>query len=219
MRRYAHGLNCIGIMDNSTLFQYLIASVALTLAPGPDNLFVLSQGVAHGRRQAIITALGMCSGISVHTTAAAVGLAAVLYSSPILFSVITYCGAGYLLFIAWKTLRSSSVAEPGETVERSGRELFSRGFLMNVLNPKVGMFFVAFMPQFVSRSGQQPVMLQMIILGIVFMLQAIVIFTTIGYCSGSIGNLLVQHPRYARMLSLFSAMVLVLLAGRLLITG
>jgi threonine/homoserine/homoserine lactone efflux protein len=92
-------------MTPSTLLYFLGASVALTVAPGPDNIFVLTQGVTRGRKPAIITALGMCSGISVHTTAAAFGISAVFYSSAVAFNLVKFAGAAYLLFLAVKTLK------------------------------------------------------------------------------------------------------------------
>jgi len=100
-------------MDASTLLYFLGASVALTVAPGPDNLFVLTQGIACGRKQAIVTALGMCSGISVHTVAAAFGISALFYSSAAAFDAVKYAGAAYLLYLAWKTIDPGRGSGPG----------------------------------------------------------------------------------------------------------
>src|SRR5512134_3392087 len=128
-------------MDQSTLLCFLGASVALTIAPGPDNIFVMTQGIARGRKPAIVTALGMCSGISVHTTAAAFGISAVFYSSVVAFNVVKFAGAAYLLYLAWKTLRERSSIKLASADDRAAPALFKRGFVMNVLNPKVAMFF------------------------------------------------------------------------------
>jgi threonine/homoserine/homoserine lactone efflux protein len=201
-------------MTSTTFFYFLAASVALTLAPGPDNIFVITQGIARGRRPAIITALGMCSGISVHTTAAAFGISAVFYSSVIAFNAVKYAGAAYLLYLAYRTLKERSAIRLGGADPRPGGALFRRGFIMNVLNPKVAMFFLAFLPQFVSPATGH-FALQMLLLGFVFMVQAVVIFCLIGYFSGSIGRLVLARPAIARYFDYATAGVFASLGIRL----
>ncbi len=184
-------------MTSTTLIYFMGASVALTIAPGPDNIFVLTQGIACGRKPAIITALGMCSGISVHTTAAAFGVSAVFYSSILAFNLVKFAGAAYLLFLAYKTLKNCSAIKLATADNRASMALFKRGFIMNVLNPKVAMFFLAFLPQFVTpNSGYFP--LQMLLLGLIFMVQAIIIFCLIGFFSGGIGNFILARPGIAK---------------------
>ncbi len=201
-------------MTISTLLYFLGASVALTLAPGPDNIFVLTQGIARGRKPAIVTALGMCSGVSVHTTAAAFGISAVFYSSIVAFNTVKYVGAAYLLYLAWKTLRERSSIRLSSPDDRSASELFKRGFIMNVLNPKVAMFFLAFLPQFVSPTTRY-FPLQMLLLGLIFMAQAVVIFTLIGYFSGGIGAFILARPRVAKYFDWLTAGVFASLGIRL----
>jgi threonine/homoserine/homoserine lactone efflux protein len=201
-------------MTISTLFYFLSASVLLTLAPGPDNIFVLTQGLTRGRRPAIVTALGMCSGISVHTTAAAFGVSAVFYSSVVAFNLVKYAGAAYLLYLAFRTLKDRSTVSLPQADQRPAAALFKRGFIMNVLNPKVAMFFLAFLPQFVNpAAGHVP--LQMFVLGFIFMLQAVVIFSAIGYFSGAIGGCLLGKPRIARTFHWLTAGVFASLGIRL----
>ena len=201
-------------MTLATLLYFLGASMALTLAPGPDNLFVMTQGIARGRRPAIITALGMCSGISVHTTAAALGISALFYSSVLAFNVVKFAGAAYLLFLAWKTLKERSAIRLA-AVDNSGvAALFKRGFAMNVLNPKVAMFFLAFLPQFVA-PGSGSIPLQMLLMGFLFMVQAAVIFCLIGYFSGGIGSYLLARPRFAKWFDFLTAGVFASLGIRL----
>ena len=201
-------------MTPSALFYFLCASVALTVAPGPDNIFVVTQGITRGRRQAIVTALGMCSGISVHTTAAAFGISALFYSSVIAFNVVKYAGAAYLMYLAYKTLRERSAIKLPVADDRPDPALFRRGFIMNVLNPKVAMFFLAFLPQFVTtNTGYFP--LQMLLLGFLFMLQAVVIFCLIGYFSGSIGSFVLARPKVAKHFGWLTAGVLASLGVRL----
>jgi threonine/homoserine/homoserine lactone efflux protein len=188
--------------------------MALTVAPGPDNVFVLTQGIARGRRAAIVTALGMCSGISVHTTAAALGISAIFYSSALAFNIVKFAGAVYLLYLACRTIRERSDVRLSGAANIAPLGLYRRGFVMNVLNPKVAMFFLAFLPQFVTPSeGHIP--LQMLLLGIIFMAQAVVIFTTIGYFSGSIGDFILARPRIARRFDWLTAGVFASLGVKL----
>lgn len=186
-------------MTTSTILSFLGFSVALTLAPGPDNTFILAQGIARGRKAAIVSALGMCSGISVHTTAAALGISAALYSSALAFAILKYAGAAYLVFLAWKSLREPVASQTSSTMENSQHwgAFYRRGFMMNVVNPKVGIFFLAFLPQFVSQDGGS-IGMQMFVLGLIFMLQAVFVFGVIGYLSGSLGNVLQQKPAIAK---------------------
>jgi threonine/homoserine/homoserine lactone efflux protein len=201
-------------MMTSTLLYFLGASVALTIAPGPDNIFVLTQGIARGRKPAIVTALGMCSGLSIHTTAAAFGISALFYSSVVAFNAVKYAGAAYLLYLAYKTLKERSAVKLLNPDARSAAALFKRGFIMNVLNPKVAMFFLAFLPQFVSSAaGYFP--LQMLLLGLIFMVQAVIIFCLIGYFSGSIGSFILARPKTAKFFDWLTAGVFASLGIRL----
>jgi threonine/homoserine/homoserine lactone efflux protein len=204
-------------MTESMLIYFLGASVALTIAPGPDNIFVMTQGIARGRKPAIVTALGMCSGISVHTTAAAFGISAVFYSSVVAFNVVKYAGAAYLLYLAYKTLKERSTIKLSNADDRPSAALFKRGFIMNVLNPKVAMFFLAFLPQFVTpNTAHFP--LEMLLLGFIFMVQAVIIFCLIGYFSGSIGSFMLTQPRIAKCFDWLTAGVFASLGVRLALT-
>jgi len=201
-------------MTAYSLLGYLFACMALTIAPGPDNIFVITQGLARGRKAAIITALGMCSGITVHTTAAALGISAIFYSSAAAFNLVKYAGAIYLLYLAWKALRSNSSLKLSAEKSLPATALFRRGFIMNILNPKVALFFLAFLPQFVApASGRVP--LQMLLLGVIFMLQAVMIFSTIGWFSGTLGRLIAAKPHSARYFDWLTAGVFALLGVRL----
>ncbi len=201
-------------METSTLLYFLGASIALTIAPGPDNIFVLTQGITRGRKSAIVTALGMCSGISVHTTAAAFGISAVFYSSVVAFNIIKYAGAAYLLYLAYKTLKERSAIRLSLADEKPMTDLFRRGFIMNVLNPKVAMFFLAFLPQFVTPNTSY-FALQILLFGAIFMVQGVIIFCVIGYFSGSIGNYLLARPKIAAYFDWLTAGVFASLGVRL----
>ncbi|MEI6305794.1 MAG: LysE family translocator [Deltaproteobacteria bacterium] len=204
-------------MTVSTLLYFLGASIALTLAPGPDNIFVITQGITLGRKPAIVTALGMCSGISVHTIAAALGISAMFYSSVLAFNLVKYAGAVYLLYLAYMTLKNRSSIRLASSDSRSLMALFRRGFLMNVLNPKVALFFLAFLPQFVA-TGAGSIPLQMLLLGFLFMMQAIIIFSMIGYFSGVIGSYIIERPGFSKYFDFLTAGVFTSLGIRLALT-
>ena len=202
-------------MDLHSVICFLGASILLTLAPGPDNIFVVTQGVSRGRKAAVITALGMCSGLSVHTTAAALGISAVFYSSALAFCAVKYAGAAYLMHLAWKAIQDRNALKlnsPGSQL--SCFALFRRGFIMNTLNPKVALFFLAFLPQFVSVNSQHVVM-EMIFLGLIFMVQSVVIFTAIGVLSGQVGKYVLKNPGIARKFSLATAGIFAAIGVRL----
>ncbi|MDD3082218.1 MAG: LysE family translocator [Desulfobacterales bacterium] len=202
-------------MDMHSMICFLGASILLTLAPGPDNIFVVTQGISRGRKAAVFTALGMCSGLSVHTTAAALGISAIFYSSALAFCAVKYAGAAYLMYLAWKAIQDRNALKLKSSVNPlSCFALFRRGFIMNTLNPKVALFFLAFLPQFVSGNSQD-VALEMIFLGLIFMVQSVVIFTAIGVLSGQIGNYLLKKPRLARKFSLATAGIFAAIGVRL----
>jgi threonine/homoserine/homoserine lactone efflux protein len=202
-------------MTLMTLLAFLGASMALTIAPGPDNIFVITQGISRGRRAAIVTALGMCSGISVHTLAAAAGVSALFYASALAFNVVKYAGAGYLLYLAVKAvMEHSAIAARRAEGVADGFALFRRGFIMNVLNPKVALFFLAFLPQF-TRGSSGNIGLQMVALGLIFMVQAVIIFTLIGFFSGTVGEYVLKRPQVATGFSWLSAGIFAALGLRL----
>ena len=201
-------------MSMHTLLYFLGASMALTLAPGPDNVFVITQGISRGKRVAIVTALGMCSGVTVHTTAAALGVSVIFHTSALAFQAVKYAGATYLLYLAYKTLRERGALTAAPDMTPSLRAVFRRGFIMNVLNPKVALFFLAFLPQFASREAG-PIAPQMFVLGLIFMLQAAVLFSIIAVFAGAIGDYVLKRPAVSRGLAWASAGVMASLGLRL----
>lgn len=204
-------------MEPAVLGPYLAACVLLTLAPGPDNILVVSLGLSRGRRPAVLAAWGMVSGVLVHTAAAALGISAVLAASPLAFRVVQYAGALYLTYLAWRILRERG-GGPQAAADHApvgNWALFRRGFLMNVLNPKVALFFLAFLPQFVRHGAPWPVWLQMVVLGLVFMAQAFVIFTCFGLFAGVLGEAITRRPWIQRLFDWLTAAVFVTLAAML----
>jgi threonine/homoserine/homoserine lactone efflux protein len=180
-------------MPNFLLF--LATSIAITVAPGPDNLQVLARGISQGRAAGLVAALGFAAGITFHTTLAALGVAALLRSSPLAFEAIKLAGAAYLIWIGIKALRSQGLATAHQRAPQPLMTVFRQSVLGNLLNPKVTLFFVVFLPQFVQPRGAQSVTVQMLELGVLFMLQTVVVFSLFGVCAGIIGGWLKRRPR------------------------
>jgi threonine/homoserine/homoserine lactone efflux protein len=180
-------------MPNFLLF--LATSIAITVAPGPDNLQVLARGISQGRAAGLVAALGFAAGITFHTTLAALGVAALLRSSPLAFEAIKLAGAAYLVWIGIKALRSQGLATAHQRAPQPLMTVFRQSVLGNLLNPKVTLFFVVFLPQFVQPHGAQSVTVQMLELGVLFMLQTVVVFSLFGVCAGLIGGWLRRRPR------------------------
>jgi len=180
-------------MPNFLLF--LAASMAITVAPGPDNLQVLARGISQGRAAGLVAALGFAAGISFHTTLAALGVAALLKSSPIAFEAVKLAGAAYLVWIGIKAIRSKGLSSAHERPSQPLAVVFRQSVIGNLLNPKVTLFFIVFLPQFVNPHGGQSVMLQMFELGGVFMLQTVAVFSVFGVAAGMIGAYLKRRPR------------------------
>ena len=194
---------------------FFAASVALALAPGPDNLFVLTLSALHGRVAGWIVVLGLCTGLLVHISAVALGLAALVLASPTAFLVIKFVGAGYLLWLAWGAFRAGAAGAGDSKVEQlPAGALYLRGIVMNVTNPKVGLFFLAFLPQFVD-AGRGPVALQVGQLGLLFILATALIFGAIAWGAGALSDWFGRSPVVEVWLNRVAGVVFVALAVRL----
>lgn len=198
-----------------TLLLFFAASVALAIAPGPDNIFVLTQSALHGRLSGLFVTVGLCTGLLVHTAAVSLGVAAIFQTSAFAFNALKAVGAAYLLYLAWRAFRSGETSFSGqEDVVLSRGKLYLRGILMNVTNPKVAIFFLAFLPQFANPS-RGPLALQIFILGAVFMLAAFLVFGAITWAAGLIGSWLKRTRRAQIVMNRFAGTVFVGLALRL----
>ena len=208
--------------DLQTLIAFFGVAVLLGLSPGPDNLFVLVQSAQRGWRVGLCVVLGLCLGLVGHTTAVALGLAAMVAASPMLFTAIKLCGAAYLAYLVWGAWRAPISAD-GSVQVRSERDRLTwssalhwtgRGVLMNLSNPKVLIFFLAFLPQFAdpARGSLAP---QVMALGCVFMLATLLVFGSIACGSGLFGRILLRSARAQRWLNRIAATVFGALALRL----
>lgn len=182
-------------LDAANLGLFVGASLVCILMPGPAVLYVLANGLGRGPGSGIAAACGTTAGVSVHLLAAIVGLAAVLHASALLFSAIKLVGAAYLLYIAWKTLRSRDAFVPeGRSTPASWRRVFWSGFAVNILNPKLSIFFLAFLPQFVSTAGGSAAA-GMLVLGAVFMAMTVMIFILYGLLAAQLRAAVLARPR------------------------
>jgi threonine/homoserine/homoserine lactone efflux protein len=181
------------------LLAFLAASALITIAPGPDNLMVLSVGISRGQRAGIGFGLGCALGCFMHTLWAALGIGAVVMASEETFTVLKMAGAAYLVYIgvmSWRFAGKASLVKLDDGEAEPITAHLRRGFIANVINPKVALFFIAFLPQFVDPA-RGAVWLQMVALGALFAAQTVLIFGSLGWFAGSIGNRLQAQPALA----------------------
>ena len=204
-------------MDIEILTSFVIASTILAFAPGPDNIFVLTQSIVYGKKQGLATVFGLVTGCLVHTTLVAFGVSVIIKSNEQLFFAIKLFGALYLLFLAYKVYKSDAtiLLSDKNVSKKSTIKLFQQGFLMNVLNPKVSIFFLAFFPAFLFSKTINTV-IQFYILGGVFMLVTLLVFGLIAILAGSISSTLKTHKNVGFYLKWMQIVVFVLIAMVLL---
>jgi threonine/homoserine/homoserine lactone efflux protein len=201
-----------------TLIMFITASTVLGFAPGPDNIFVLSQSVLYGRTAGFIITLGLCTGLLVHTAVVAFGVAAIFRTSALAFDILKYCGAAYLLYLAWRAFRTATGGAEGSGERLTAAQLYRRGIIMNVTNPKVSIFFLAFLPQFTDPSGGS-MALQLIILGMIFIAVTLLVFGLISQLAGLIGRWFNRSPRGQIILNRMAGTIYIALAVKLIFTG
>ena len=206
------------MIEPAKFLLFLGVSWALIIAPGPDMIYVITRGIAHGRRAGVLSAVGVVCGILVHTTAAAFGLTLILQTSAVAFLLVKYIGAAYLVYLgakAWQDKSTLDLQIPAPLVR--SRALFWQGVLSNVLNPKIAIFFLAFLPQFVDKGSSQ-VTWQMVFLGLTFACFGLCFLLVVGYSSGTIGRWLTHRPHCSRSLQRFAGGLLIALGIRLAFT-
>lgn len=205
------------MISPDTALTFFLVSVVLGLTPGPDNVFVLFQSARYGRRAGLFVTLGLCTGLLVHTSAVALGLAAVLATSHFAFTVIKFAGALYLLVLAWKAYRAPVGLVQSDAPAVSSVRMFVRGFIMNLSNPKIGLFFLAFLPQFV-RPDLGSVAVQIIALGGIFLIATCLVFGSFAWFADLLGPALQRSPQAQRVFNRVTAAVFLGLAARLALT-
>jgi threonine/homoserine/homoserine lactone efflux protein len=205
------------MIEIQTLLLFMGASALLAITPGPDILYVITLGITRGVKAAIATTLGLTSGILVHTTAAALGISVIFKTSELAFTVVKFAGAAYLFYLAYQAFKHRNDLvrlDKTNNAPKSHKSLYIKGFFMNVLNPKVSLFFLAFLPQFINpQLGSVP--LQMIQLGFAFMAVSIVIFSMCGILANKASATLMERPSIARIVNILAASLFVALGLKL----
>lgn len=199
------------------LASFLAVSALITIAPGPDNLMVLAHSLARGRNAGLGIALGCALGCFTHTLWAALGVSTVLAASPDLFMALKLTGAAYLAWLGTQALRNAAIANVGGVVNRRNEAWLKgvrRGFIANAINPKVALFFLAFLPQFVEPE-RGDVTSQMIILGVAFAVQTTLIFGTVALAAASIGRILARRGHTGVWLGRVAGIIFIGLAAKL----
>jgi threonine/homoserine/homoserine lactone efflux protein len=210
-------------MDLRLLALFYAAQILLALTPGPDWMYVMTRGIAGGRRSALVSVGGICSGYLAHSVLVALGLAALLQSSAVAFEIVRYAGAAYLLYLGIKMILSKSAGlETGEGASgeaKTDAAVLRQGFLTAFLNPKGLLVFFSLVPQFVSPSAAFPEAVQLLVLGLVHTFNCLVIYGAVGLGAGSLGEFLKRRLRFARMIRWLSGSVLIALGLRMAFPG
>lgn len=196
-----------------TLISFVLATITLAISPGPDNIFVLTESIVNGKKQALITVAGLMTGCIVHTTFVAFGVSEIIKKNQNIFFIIKLFGACYLLYLAYKVYKADDkiVINTGIINKKPVKELFINGFWMNVLNPKVTIFFLAFLPQFLF-SNTLPSVLQFYVLGFIFIITSCIVFSLIAISAASISNKIKQNNTIGYYLKWLQIVVFVLIA-------
>ncbi len=195
---------------------FCFTAILLALAPGPDNIFVLTQSSLYGVRAGLSTTLGLMTGIIGHTCAVALGVAVIFQTSPTAFLAVKIIGAAYLVYLAWLTIQSGiSSADLTQKPFVGNMALYKRGIIMNITNPKVTLFFLALLPQF-ANPAYGSVTIQMFMLGGLFILSASLIFGSISFLGGQLANWFNNSPRYQKYMNYATAVIFVGMAVALL---
>jgi threonine/homoserine/homoserine lactone efflux protein len=202
-----------------TLGLFMLAALGLLLFPGPSVLYVVTRSASQGRRAGLASVMGIESASFVHTAAAALGLSALLLTSALAFDVVKYVGAAYLIFLGLRTLLSRHHQEQSlEATPRSFRQLYSQGFLVNLLNPKTALFFYAFLPQFVDPT-RGAIVAQIVLLGALFVVLATCTDGLYALLGASVGRVLTRNTRVQRWQRYFSGVVYIVLGMTAAVAG
>lgn len=206
------------MIDYNTMLMFISTATILAFVPGPDNIFVLTQSIVSGRLAGLKITLGLCTGLIFHTTVVALGVSVIFQTSLVAFNILKYLGVFYLLYLAIMSFKASaSKLETTEKTELTSLQLYRRGIIMNITNPKVSIFFMAFLPQF-TNSNNGSITIQLVELGFLVILVSLVVFTLITQLAGIIGELLSKSEKGEKILNKLAGMVFSSLAVKLIFT-
>ncbi len=197
-------------MDSQILISFIIATSVLAISPGPDNIYVLMQSLVHGKKFGIATVCGLMTGCLVHTTLVAFGVSALIKANDSLYFIIKLFGAMYLFYLAFKVFRSDAELsiDSSNIPKKTTTQLFKQGFIMNVLNPKVSIFFLALFPGFLFSDSLSTVV-QFYVLGLLFIVVSFIIFASIAILSGLISDYIKKHKNVGVVLKWLQIVVFV----------
>ena len=199
------------ILSTETIITFVAASVVLSLVPGPDNIFVMSHSALKGWRIGFYTTLGLCTGLIGHTVLVAIGVSVIFQTSAIAFNGLKIIGAFYLLYLAWLSVQNKELNLGGTDKDSTNRSYYLTGVVMNLTNPKVALFFLVFLPQFVNTSNDN-VSIQIFLLGLLFILSALFVFTSIAYLASFLEDILKQSKTVNKNLNILAALIYFALA-------
>ena len=199
------------ILSTETIIAFVTASVVLSLVPGPDNIFVMSHSALKGWRIGFYTTLGLCTGLIGHTVLVAIGVSVIFQTSAIAFNGLKIIGAFYLLYLAWLSVQNKELNIGGTDKDSTNRSYYLTGVIMNLTNPKVALFFLVFLPQFVNTSNDN-VSIQICLLGLLFILSALCVFTSIAYLASFLEDILKQSKTVNKNLNILAALIYFALA-------
>ena len=199
------------VLSIETIIAFVTASVVLSLVPGPDNLFVMSHSALKGWRVGFCITLGLCTGLIGHTFLVAIGVSVIFQTSAIAFNGLKVIGACYLLYLAWLSVQNKELNLGGTDKNNTNRSYYFTGVIMNLTNPKVALFFLVFLPQFVNTSNDN-VTIQIFILGLLFIISAFCVFTSISYLASFLENFLMKSKTVNKNLNLLAALIYFVLA-------
>ena len=202
------------VLSIETIIAFVAASVVLSLVPGPDNLFVMSHSALKGWRIGFYTTLGLCTGLIGHTALVAIGVSVIFQTSAIAFNGLKIVGACYLLYLAWLSVQNKELNLGGTDKNSTNRSYYFTGVIMNLTNPKVALFFLVFLPQFVNTSNDN-VTIQIFLLGLLFILSALCVFTSIAYLASFLEDILRKSKTVNKNLNILAALIYFALAIKL----
>ena len=202
------------ILSTETIIAFVTASVVLSLVPGPDNIFVMTHSALKGWRIGFYTTLGLCTGLIGHTILVAIGVSVIFQTSAIAFNGLKIIGACYLLYLAWLSVQNKELNLGGNDNDSTNRSYYLTGVIMNLTNPKVALFFLVFLPQFVN-TGNDNVTLQIFSLGLLFIVSALCVFTSIAYLASLLEDILKKSKTVNKNLNILAALIYIALAFNL----
>ena len=202
------------ILSTETIIAFVTASVVLSLVPGPDNIFVMTHSALKGWRIGFYTTLGLCTGLIGHTVLVAIGVSVIFQTSAVAFNGLKIIGACYLLYLAWLSVQNKELNLGGNDNHITNRSYYLTGVIMNLTNPKVALFFLVFLPQFVN-TGKDNVTLQIFSLGLLFIVSALCVFTSIAYLASLLEDILKKSKTVNKNLNILAALIYIALAFNL----